>query len=561
MTHLQLTPASPDGSLAVTLPLQVELSVAAPSTLRALEVCVPPAMTHLDLSELPGGVMLHLHGGPDLRWLALPPGSGAHLHLSLAGAPALHIVGPLSWLDACWTTPAGPATLTARWNEEGLAVRPPRLRGAWLGPIAQAPADVELLAVCGSTDTVLELGGHGARVMVVQEARALRELRVSSPALLCVIDAPQLRSITGERPQGITCARAPRLQTVRGSGVFLGLRDSARVEQLAVEGSWAQLAIHRDGPRRVSAPGVRALEAVDVSRLGEVALAPAAEAPRLEPKIRAQLMLVALTEGGVLSPSERGRLVSDLVGGPEWSALERLLGALHAGAAPAEIWPLRMGLARRVRKNWPSGLDEGPWHWPATDQSARAWQADIALWLACRDHVASARGFGTQVRQSSAPDHLAAVVVAAVEQPHLLPIFVEQLRHGMTRPHFRRVRSRRRWGRAPTEAERAEQDTTEDPVVVDALKQVLRALVQLRHHPLAPRATQDLCTWTARRLTDASGVAVLSLLHALGCEAASGALATLAAEPHVPDAIRHRALMVQLSPPRSTHLRFSGASP
>lgn len=588
-------PSATDGTLGVAAGVRA-LTLEASIALRSLEVTGGEDLEVLDLSALPDDLMLYVCGLPRLRHVLLPRGTGCHVHLALASPPALRIDGDIAWVDACWPHGSGEATLSASWNEHARGLRQSVLRGAWLGPAASAPTDVDLLCVCGDGSSSIELGQHRAVCVVIEDVPALDALAAGAHQLVAVRNAPALRTVQVKHTAALLVDDALRIQEVRGDGAQLSLRDSARVETLVVDGAWEQLFIHREGPRRLLAAGTRHFHSELIHRLQHrdcaVGLAQKTKRPSRSGEALLQSVIQELLQGVPLSPAMKtAASTAHQKLGPQ-RVLEALVGVAgpNTAARLADIWSLRMMMARGHRKaagkpNLPatatqgppqgddSGAQQGPgwtWHFPL-DLADRGWRSDLRLWAVCRGATASARDFEAVIRRSSDPEHLAAVADAAREQhgqprgaassvppaPWLAILEVQLdagIAQGLYMPIPPETSAKRRRGltREAEEQLRA----AASPQIVLALQGVLRAFVRLREHPDVPRLVNRLCDWIVRRIPNSSGVKVLAAMHALGAGRATAGLSSIVAHPHARPEVRHEALMAALVAPQQHHLAF-----
>ena len=575
MAGLTISPV-PGASGAAVVRLQAgarDVTFEACDALHTLDLCGGPDVETLDLSALPDDLMLYARDLSALRHLVLPRGAGCHLHLALGAPPALRIDGDVSWLDACWPRPGGEGKLSASWNEHASALRPRVLRGAWLGTTSGAPTDVALLALCDDASTVLDLTPHRAACVVVEEAAALTHLVADTHQLLLVRSAPALLSVTCRQVAAACVEDALAFERLVGDGTQVSLRDSARVETLQVDGSWGEFFLHREGPKRLVAPGVRRFHAELVHRL------------RLDNSVMAEKDPTTAREP---LPAERAleEAIQDLVAGSSLTtllkqmfvqaaqklgpqrSLEALAGsvALLEEARRVDFWALRMVVARSQRKKSTKGskntkdTKKAPlWSWDfAPDLADRGWRADLRLWQHCRSVAASARDFEAVLRKSSDPDHIAAVADAARDTENAkvdyLGILGAQLAAGPAEGPYMPARPEKPGAaRVPM---REQLQAASSPRIIQALQVTLRALVRMRERPEVPLLVDQLCDWLVHRLPNGSGIQILAAMHSLGARRAAMSLATLVALPTLRSELRHEALMASLVTPRQDYLLF-----
>jgi hypothetical protein len=578
MAGLTISPVpGASGAAVVRLPAgERDVTFEACDALHTLDLCGGVNVETLDLSALPDDLMLYARDLPALRHLVLPRGAGCHLHLALGAPPALRIDGDMSWLDACWPRAGGEGKLSASWNEHASALRPRVLRGAWLGTTSGAPTDVALLALCDDPSTVLDLTPHQAACVVVEEAPALTHLVADTHQLLLVRSAPALLSVTCRQVAAACVEDALALERLVGDGTQVSLRDSARVETLQVDGAWGEFFLHREGPKRLVAPGVRRFHAELVHRL------------RLDNSVMADKDPTTARES---LPAERAleEAIQDLVAGSSLTtalkqmfvqaaqklgpqrSLEALAGsvALLEDARRVDFWALRMVVARSQRKKSTKGSKDSKdtkdtkkgasWSWEfAPDLADRGWRADLRLWQHCRSVSASARDFEAVLRKSSDPDHIAAVADAARDpenaRVNYIGILGAQLKAGLTEGPYLPARPEKPG--AARVAMREQLQAASSPHIIQALQVTLRALVRMRERPEVPLLVDQLCDWLVHRLPNGSGIQTLAAMHSLGARRAATSLATLVALPTLRSELRHEALMASLVTPRQDYLGF-----
>ena len=556
-------PAS--GAAVVRLPSAArDIVFDACDELRTLDVYGGADVETLDLSALPDDMMVYTRDLPSLRHLVLPRGSGCHVHLSLAAAPALRIDGDLSWIDACWPRAGGEGKLSASWNELAAGLRQNVLRGAWLGTARGAPTDVALLAICDDPATALDLSAHGAACIVIEDAPALERLVADTHQLLLIRRAPALVSVACRSVSAACIEDALALEALTGHGTQVSFRDSARVKILQVDGAWARLYLHREGPERLVAPGVRHFHAELVHRLrqSECVLAEKTASPNEGPPSAERALeetMLDMVGGAVLNAALKRKFVEAAQKLGSQRSLEALAAsvALAEEARRADFWTLRMVVARAQRKKT---MKKGPsWSWEfAPDLADRGWRADLRLWQHCRASSASARGFEPVLRASSDPDHIASVADAARDPANraidFLDILGAQLNAGLALGPY--LATRRKGPVVARTAEVEQLFVASSPQVMQALQVTLRALVRLRDRPEAPALVDSLCAWLVHRLPNSSGIQILAAMHALGARNAAPSLAALVALPDLRAELRHEALMATLVTPKQDYLSF-----
>lgn len=571
MARLTVPLGSPSsiGAAVVRLPSAArDIAFDACDALRTLDVYGGDNVETLDLSALPDDVMVYTRGLPALRHLVLPRGAGCHVHLSLAAAPALRIDGDVSWIDACWPRAGGEGKLSASWNELAVGLRHGVLRGAWLGAARDAPTDVALLAICDDPATTLDLSAHAAKCIIVEDAPALESLVAHTHQLLLIRGTPALVSVTCTSVAVACIEDALALEALTGNGTQVSLRDSARVKILQVDGAWARLYLHREGPERLVAPGVRHFHAELVHRLrqSQCVLAAKTASPQEGPPSVERALEEAILDmvgGAALNATLKRKFVE----ASQKLGPQRSLEALAASVAlidevrRGDFWTLRMAIARAQRKKTTKkGLS---WSWEfAPDLADRGWRADLRLWQHCRGSSGSALDFEVVLRASSDPDHIASVADAARDPANrdvdFLDILGAQLHAGLALGPYLAARPKR-----VGVARRADVEqlfVAASPQVMQALQVTLRALVRLRDRPEAPALVDSLCAWLVRRLPNSSGIQILAAMHALGARSAAPSLAALVALPDLRPELRHEALMASLVTPKQDYLSFKDAT-
>lgn len=510
----------------------VTANLSACPLLTALEIVVPAGVQQLDLSALPPGLVVQLHGGATLRELSLPAGVGCRLHLNLDNPPSLYIRGPIAWLDACWIDQAQLVEIPAGWNARSKFLSPAPLNGAWLGDLpAEAPPVVELLGCLSKETKVLNLSRFSARCVLLLAPLAHRVILTRPEILICYyLRHPLEICIAGSC--GGSASRAPESEIdFDASARVCAVRDETSEPWQAFRSPPAAgqcvefiFGNFRDKSARTN---------LETPQRGELAI---------------RLWMDQIIGSRVVPNSlitslkhELGRLAKK----HPLRALALIEDGLSGGLAPNLGWQLR----DCVRRSSSVGRrrQAGAWSWQfPEDLSDRGWSSDLKIWWSCRRDVDAARAFDTVVSESSEPWHLAAVIELALKEPALLDFLVLQLGAGLRQGPRRCGSSHRQTG----------WQNLEDPRDVQTLIRVVRALVRLRAKPAASGLTALFCDWLVARLPDATGIAVLGTLHALGADAADAALSALIGSETVAAQARQKALMARLAPVESYALQF-----
>jgi hypothetical protein len=435
--HAPLRFDSRDGAFLVCHP--GTSAVVAEPGLRCLDLVDCPHLIELDLSGCRPDLHLTVRGCPDLAVIRLPrvadTGAVVHLDRGTQLGP-LQILGHLASLDACWdggqfATQSGAAKAV--------------FANAYLGPWLETGlfADHGVLVLWGELPRSLDLPDEAVtRELVISGAPGLASLTAGCPlAALTVVDTPALTTVSLSAGVGrFRATRAPALSRIDGAGRTAVLADGSGAAQgLTLPDHWHALRLSESPVEQLVAPHLDTLALVSCAHLRHVTRDAATATSvvgatraaglgieRLRLDASAMRHLVWAARDG---DTEAAALLGDWCGEAAhprgWlDALTVFADLAHQGLDPAWLWGLRCGLHARANR-WsaddesaldPIELAVTRWHWDLPEDLAqRGWDADLALWLACRE-LPWAQRFQRLLARTGRPRHLATMARARLDE-------------------------------------------------------------------------------------------------------------------------------------------------
>lgn len=532
------------------LPPGAEAALRSSPDLTAIDIQGPPELRILDLRALPAGLHVTVRGSPQLSTLRLPSDDqGFVVHVDFGeGTPALRVEGAVHRLDACWITDGQLREADPHWTQRCLGRK--CVQRAWLGPVDALPSDVELALVHGGRGA-LDLRGAAARILDLRNTQAQR-VTVDDEVSLQVTGAPELEEVSANRFERLRLSNVPALRHVAGHGRRMSVREGAEVNELHVSGRWDFIALTRCAPPRVVAPWTRSFQldmchavhrlqgasGCTLSVRGIVApLVPGASCVTVTPAPWEEVE--AALQGGFPFNAQVLDPWMDRLREPELAS--RAIGLLQAllaqGQDPEILWDARMNiLSAHTREPF--------WCWSfPEDQADRAWDADVDLWLGCRQDGNRADRFREFLEMAHEPIQVAAIARAWLRDDANDALLAALLHQQLDPPEG--LPSPSSAGLRPGER--------------DHVDQIVRVLVQRRTHPRSPGLVAALCRWAAETLPGVDAVAVLGALRRLGAREAVNGLATIMADTERHDAATRQLAFLQLtSPVEHALLAFQG---
>lgn len=523
--------------------------------LRAALLTVPEEVECLDLRALAEDAWISLRGAAGLRVLLLPqrpgPAGGADVQLDLAAAPKLQVDGPLAGLGACWT---------AAGRFRGWRSQAPRKEASWrrlyLGDGDPPPGTQALLFTGQPLDGCIDLRHLAPLAVLELVCPEADSVSVGAVDRLLISDALAVGYLRSEHHARIRVQRAPRLHTLVVRSHSVQLTDCGDGGGLDIAGSVISLGLLRPHYREVRAPGASEVwvdSAFGLARVvggpmhklelrgGEIVEAPNAACVQLHAADaeRLQRMVAA---GGVVAGAAARAMVDSVDGDAGAQACVTALRLARSGGAlsAAEAWELRARLRRRLdhrrdHQDGPALAQAWRWSFPP-DLADRGWSDDLALWLACRDEAPAAAAHGEVIRRCTAIGGFNALAAAIPDNPSCAPLLEAALRAPPPRGRARHP-ERGLWDHERIDPEQG-------------FTRLIRLLIRARGAVDAACLADALAQHLRHRCRH--GVPVLGVLAALkdlGAPAASAALAALATDVGVDDALRRQAFVHLIAPP------------
>ncbi|MGB7756734.1 MAG: hypothetical protein WBL23_11770 [Salinisphaera sp.] len=407
--------------------------------LRCLDLVDCPHLIELDLTGCRADLHLTVRDCPDLALLRLPrvldTGAVVHVDRGTQLGP-LQILGHLASLDACWD--GGQFATESGAGRELFA-------NAYLGPWLETGlcADHGVVVLWGELPGRLNLPDEAVtRYLHVSDAPGLVSLTVGCPlAALTVADTPALTTVSLPASVGrFRATHAPALSRIDGCGRRAILADGSGAAQgVTLTDHWHALRLSESPVEQLFAPHLDTLALVNCANLRHVTRDAATATSvvgatraaglgieRLQLDASAMRHLVWAARDG---DTEAAALLGDWCGEAThrrgWlDALTVFADLARQGLDPAWLWGLRCRLHARANR-WISDDEEAfdsielavtRWHWDLPqDLAQRGWDADLALWLACRD-LPCAQRFQHLLARTGRPRHLATMARACVDE-------------------------------------------------------------------------------------------------------------------------------------------------